>query len=62
MKANLPELPDVIRIAARIGMPEVYLQRLTFFDDDVTAFFSPHAAGKSVMFLIALGQPARRGA
>ena len=33
---------------------------LTFFDDDVTAFFSPHAAGKSVMFLIALGQPARR--
>ena len=28
---------------------------LTFFDDDVTAFFSPHAAGKSVMFLIALG-------
>jgi SagB-type dehydrogenase family enzyme len=30
---------------------------LTFFDDEVTAFFSPHAAGKSVMFLIALGQP-----
>jgi SagB-type dehydrogenase family enzyme len=33
---------------------------LTFFDDDVTAFFSPHAAGKSVMFLIALGHAARR--
>lgn len=33
---------------------------LTFFDDDVTAFFSPHAAGKSVMFLSALGIPARR--
>jgi|DewCreStandDraft_2_1066082.scaffolds.fasta_scaffold00019_177 SagB-type dehydrogenase family enzyme len=32
---------------------------LTFFDDDVTAFFSPHAAGKSVMFLIALGRPGR---
>ena len=29
---------------------------LTFFDDDVTDFFSPHAAGKSVMFLIALGR------
>jgi SagB-type dehydrogenase family enzyme len=29
---------------------------LTFFDDDVTAFFSPEAAGKSVMFLIALGR------
>jgi SagB-type dehydrogenase family enzyme len=29
---------------------------LTFFDDDVTEFFSPHAAGKSVMFLTALGK------
>jgi SagB-type dehydrogenase family enzyme len=41
-----------------------YAQRLgatglTFFDDDVTAFFSPHAQGKSVMFLAALGVPAR---
>jgi len=34
---------------------------LTFFDDDVTAFFSPHAADKSVMFLTALGYAARRG-
>ncbi|MGQ0572425.1 MAG: SagB/ThcOx family dehydrogenase [Armatimonadota bacterium] len=33
---------------------------LTFYDDDVTAFFSPHAAGKSVMFLTALGRPMRR--
>ncbi len=33
---------------------------LTFFDDDVTRFFSPHAEGKSVMFLIAIGSPARR--
>jgi SagB-type dehydrogenase family enzyme len=33
---------------------------LTFFDDDVTEFFSPHAAGKSVMFLIALGKSAKR--
>ena len=42
-----------------------YAQRLgasglTFFDDDVTEFFSPHAAGKSVMFLIALGRPRPR--
>ena len=42
-----------------------YAQRLgasglTFFDDDVTEFFSPHAAGKSVMFLVALGVPVRR--
>jgi SagB-type dehydrogenase family enzyme len=33
---------------------------LTFFDDDVTEFFSPHARGKSVMFLIALGNKANR--
>jgi SagB-type dehydrogenase family enzyme len=33
---------------------------LTFFDDDVTEFFSPHAAGKSVMFLVALGKSAKR--
>ncbi|MEK6600274.1 MAG: SagB/ThcOx family dehydrogenase, partial [Candidatus Binatota bacterium] len=42
-----------------------YAQRLgasglTFFDDDVTDFFSPHAAGKSVMFLIALGKSAKK--
>ncbi|MDE2779324.1 MAG: SagB/ThcOx family dehydrogenase [Chloroflexota bacterium] len=42
-----------------------YAQRLgasglTFFDDDVVEFFSPHAAGKSVMFLIALGRPRAR--
>ncbi|MBI3076296.1 MAG: SagB/ThcOx family dehydrogenase [Deltaproteobacteria bacterium] len=33
---------------------------LTFYDDEVTAFFSPHAAGKSTMFLVAAGRPARR--
>jgi SagB-type dehydrogenase family enzyme len=42
-----------------------YAQRLgasglTFFDDDVTDFFSPHAAGKSVMFLIASGKSVTR--
>ncbi len=33
---------------------------LTFFDDAVTDFFSPHAQGKSVMFLIALGKKRQR--
>jgi hypothetical protein len=33
---------------------------LTFFDDAVTGFFSPHAEGKSVMFLIALGRKRKR--
>jgi SagB-type dehydrogenase family enzyme len=42
-----------------------YAQRLgasglTFFDDDVTEFFSPHAAGKSVMFLVAVGKSAKQ--
>src|SRR6267142_1797894 len=37
-----------------------YAQRLgatglTFFDDDVTRFFSPHAEGKSAIFLVAVG-------
>lgn len=32
---------------------------LTFFDDEVSRFFAPHAADKSVMFLTALGHPAR---
>ena len=34
---------------------------LTFFDDEVTSFFSPHSRGKSVLFLIALGHPLRPG-
>jgi hypothetical protein len=31
---------------------------LTFYDDDVTAFFSPHASGKSAIFVVALGRTA----
>jgi SagB-type dehydrogenase family enzyme len=42
-----------------------YAQRLgatglTFFDDDVTNFFSPHAKGKSAIFLLAIGKPRKR--
>ena len=33
---------------------------LTFFDDAVTEFFSPHAQGKSMMFLIAVGKRVRQ--
>ena len=32
---------------------------LTFLDDEVTEFFSPHAAGKSALFLTALGRADR---
>jgi hypothetical protein len=31
---------------------------LTFYDDDVVRFFSPHAEGKSAIFLVALGKSA----
>ena len=33
---------------------------LTFYDDDATEFFSPHAKGKSAMFVVALGVPAHK--
>jgi len=33
---------------------------LTFYDDDVVQFFSPHAAGKGAIFLVALGRSAKR--
>jgi len=33
---------------------------LTFFDDDVINFFSPHAKDKSAIFLLALGRPLKR--
>ena len=33
---------------------------MTFYDDAVTAFFSPHAAGKSLMFLVGLGKTHER--
>ena len=41
-----------------------YAQRLgatglTFFDDDVVRFFSPHAEGKSAIFLVAAGHSAK---
>ena len=43
-----------------------YAQRLgatglTFYDDEVIEFFSPHAAGKSAIFLMALGKSVKRG-
>ena len=42
-----------------------YAQRLgasglTFYDDDVVSFFSPHARGRSAIFLVALGRSAVR--
>jgi SagB-type dehydrogenase family enzyme len=53
---------DASLAAGRIYLA-AYAQRfgatgLTFYDDAVIDFFSPHARGKSVMFLIALGHKA----
>jgi SagB-type dehydrogenase family enzyme len=33
---------------------------LTFFDEDVISFFSPHAKDKSAIFLLAIGKPLKR--
>jgi len=33
---------------------------LTFYDDDVTEFFSPHSAGKSCMLVVSVGIPGKR--
>jgi SagB-type dehydrogenase family enzyme len=33
---------------------------LTFYDDDVIQFFSPHAIGKSTIFLMTVGHPRKR--
>jgi SagB-type dehydrogenase family enzyme len=33
---------------------------LTFYDDDVVDFFSPHATGKAAIFLVAIGKPMKR--
>jgi SagB-type dehydrogenase family enzyme len=43
-----------------------YAQRLgatglTYFDDDVIHFFSPHAKDKSAIFLLAIGKPLKSG-
>ena len=57
------------QLEASIGAGKLYLGAyamrlgatgLTFYDDAVTEFFSPHAEGKSAMFLVALGKRARR--
>jgi len=51
-------------IGGRAYLASYTLQRgatgLTFYDDDVTEFFSPHAAGKSCIFVVAIGVPGKR--
>lgn len=37
MKENIGELPEVVRLAAHMGVPEVYLQRLTYYAGEADA-------------------------
>jgi MoaA/NifB/PqqE/SkfB family radical SAM enzyme len=37
MQENIAELPDVVRLAAHMGVPEVYLQRLTYYAGEADA-------------------------
>jgi MoaA/NifB/PqqE/SkfB family radical SAM enzyme len=37
VKENIAELPDVVRLAAHIGVPEVYLQRMVYYADEADA-------------------------
>ncbi len=38
-RLNLTELPDLVRLAAQLGVPEVYMQRLTYFAQEPAAQF-----------------------
>jgi len=44
LKETLPELPAFVRVAAEIGVKEVYLQRLVFFDGDAIGHARPDQA------------------
>lgn len=44
LKETINELPDFVRIAAEIGVKEVYLQRLVFFDQDAIGKARPDQA------------------
>jgi MoaA/NifB/PqqE/SkfB family radical SAM enzyme len=44
LKETLPELPAFVRVAAGIGVKEVYLQRLVFFEDDAIGHARPDQA------------------
>ncbi len=47
-KDNLHQLPDLIRLAARIGVPQVYVQRMTFAMDPEVRYGT--AAPQQVLF------------
>jgi MoaA/NifB/PqqE/SkfB family radical SAM enzyme len=44
LKETIAELPAFVRVAAEIGVKEVYLQRLVFFDNDAIGLARPDQA------------------
>ena len=44
LKETIDELPDFVRVASDIGVKEVYLQRLVFFEDDSIGLARPDQA------------------
>jgi MoaA/NifB/PqqE/SkfB family radical SAM enzyme len=44
LKETIAELPDFVRVAATIGVKEVYLQRLVFFEQDAIGLARPDQA------------------
>ena len=44
LRETLPELPDFVRVAHDIGVREVYLQRMVFFDKDAIGMARPDQA------------------
>lgn len=44
LKETLPELPAFVKVAADIGVKEVYLQRLVFFENDAIGHARPDQA------------------
>ena len=44
LKQTITELPDFVRIAADVGVKEIYLQRLVFFNEDAVGLARPDQA------------------
>jgi MoaA/NifB/PqqE/SkfB family radical SAM enzyme len=47
-KENLSELPELVRLAARLGVPEVYLQRMTFFAQEPEQQYGMARRGQAI--------------
>ena len=44
LKETIAELPAFVKVAAEIGVKEVYLQRLVFFENDAIGLARPDQA------------------